>query len=137
MRAYRQNQLGISLVESLLVVMVIGSTVFLIANIPNALLLSSKSRHMSLAREIAVKQIEDKRAVSFINLANDSSPISDARLGLLPGGSGILLIEDCPEDICSNNEAVKEVTAAVSWTDNNKPQAVTIKTLIGEGGINQ
>lgn len=128
---------GFSLIESLLVVVIIGSIVFLIANIPNAMMLIGKSRHASLAREIAVKQIEDKRALSYENLANDNSPISDSRLSLLPSSSGTVVVEDCDEQICTNGEHIKQVTAEVSWLDNNKPQKVNLKTMIGEGGINQ
>lgn len=128
---------GVSLIESLLVVVVIGSVVFLIANIPNALMLIGKSRHVSLAREIAVKQIEDKRTINYVNLVNDDSPILDTRLGLLPQGSGTVVVGDCPPAICTNGEHVKQVTVTVTWQDNNKSQVITLKTMIGEGGINQ
>lgn len=128
---------GFSLVESLLVVAVIGSVVFLMANIPNALVLITKSKHVSLAREIAVKQIEDKRTINYNNLVNDNSPISDSRLNLLPQGSGTIVVGDCDPAICINGEHVKQVTVTVRWQDNNKPQVVTLQTMIGEGGINQ
>lgn len=131
------NEHGFSLIESLLVVVIIGSIVFLIANIPNALMLNSKSNHLSLAREIAAKQIEEKRAISFANLANDSSPIFDNRISLLPQGSGTTVVEDCSSVICTNNESMKQITVTVFWKDNNKAQVITLKTLIGEGGINQ
>ncbi|MBI2314648.1 prepilin-type N-terminal cleavage/methylation domain-containing protein [Candidatus Daviesbacteria bacterium] len=128
---------GFSLIETLLVVVIIGSIVFLIANIPNAMMLIGKSGHASLAREIAVKQIEDKRALSFENLANDNSPISDSRLSLLPQAIGTVVVEDCDPAVCTNSERVKQVTVEVSWLDNNKPQKINLKTMIGEGGINQ
>lgn len=128
---------GFSLVESLLVVAVIGSVVFLMANIPNALVLVGKSRHVSLAREIVVKQIEDKRTIAFENLVNDNSPISDARLNLLPQGNGIVVVDNCNPSVCTQGENIKVVTATVNWLDNNKPQTVSLKTMISEGGINQ
>src|SRR3989338_3233162 len=128
---------GFSLVESLLVVAVIGSVVFLMANIPNALMLIAKSNHVSLAREIAVKQIESKRAINYTNLVNDNSTISDPRLNLLPHGSGTVAVDDCSPTICKNGEPVKQVTVTVNWKDNNKSQAITLKTMICEGGINQ
>lgn len=131
------NQRGVSLIESLLVVVVISSIVFLIANIPNALMLMSKSKHLSLAREIAVKQIEDKRTIQYTNLINDNSPIVDNRLSLLPQGGGTVVVANCPADICTNSEHVKQLTITVNWLDNNKIQTITINTMIGEGGINQ
>ncbi|MBI2330345.1 hypothetical protein HYU94_03065 [Candidatus Daviesbacteria bacterium] len=128
---------GVSLIESLLVVVIIGSIVFLLANIPNALMLISKARHVSLAREIAVKQIEDKRNINYSNLVNDNSAISDSRLSLLPQGVGTVVVEDCPAAICANDEPIKQVTVTVSWVDNNKAQNINLNTLIGEEGINQ
>lgn len=128
---------GFSLIEALLVVVIIGSVVFLIANIPNALGLIGKSKHLSLAREIVVKQIEDKRTISYNNLVNDNSPISDSRINLLPQGSGTVEIEDCDLAVCTNGERIKVVTVTIAWQDNNQPQSVTLETMIGEGGINQ
>lgn len=131
------NEKGISLIESLLALAVIGSIVFLLASLPNAFTLYNKSRHLSLAREIVIKQIEDKRAISFENLANDSSSISDTRLGTLPNGSGTIVIEDCPSLVCTSPLNIKQVTAQVQWVENSNTQTVTLKTLIGQGGINQ
>lgn len=132
-----KNQRGVSLIESLLVVVVIGSVVFLLASLPNAMMLVGKSKNMSLAREIAVKQMEDKRTLSYINLVNDSSPVTDPRLNLLPQGSGTTTVSDCNPAVCTNNESLKEVEVTITWLDNNKPQEVKLKTMIGEGGINQ
>lgn len=131
------NERGFSLIESLVVIAIIGSIVFLIANIPNAMMLIGKARHVSLAREIAIKQIEDKRTINYANLVNDNSPIVDTRLSLLPQGSGTVAVEDCDAAVCTNSEHIKQVTVTVTWQDNNKTQTITLKTMIGEGGINQ
>lgn len=131
------SQSGVSLIESLLVVVMVGLAVFLIANIPNALMLITKSRHVSLVREIAVKQIEDKRTINYANLVNDASPIIDSRLNLLSQGSGTVTVGDCDLSVCTQGENIKVVTVTVHWQDNNQTQAFTLKTMIGEGGINQ
>lgn len=144
------NENGVSLVESLLMVVVIGIAVFLIANIPSAVMLVGKSRHVSLAKEIAVKQIEDKRSISYSDIGFGSYPINDSRLSLLPQGSGTVVVGvkdegtpdpndwiSCDRSICTNGEAVKQISVTVDWIDNNKPQTITLKTMIGEGGINQ
>lgn len=131
------NQRGVSLIEALLVIVIVGSLVFLLANLPNALGLISKSKHLSLAREIAVKQIEDKRSINYSNLVNDNSPIADSRLSLLPQGSGVIEVTDCDPQICTNGENIKQVQVEVSWKDNNKTQKITLKTMIGKEGINQ
>lgn len=131
------SEKGVSLIESLLVVVVVASIVFLISSLPNALTLVSKSKHLSLAREIAAKQIEDKRMISYDNLVSDNSPISDSRLNLLSQGSGVVIVEDCNLEICNLGEEIKQVTAEVTWQDNNKPQSVILKTMISKGGLNQ
>lgn len=132
-----KDQKGVSLIESLLVVIVVAVLVFLLANIPNSINLISKSNHLSQAREIAAKQIEDKRATNYANLVNDTIPIADSRISLLPLGSGTVSVEDCPQTICTNSEHVKQITVVVNWKDNNKSQSVSLKTFIGEGGLNQ
>lgn len=132
-----REEAGVSLVESLLVIVIVGSLVFLLANLPSAMGLISKSRHLSLAREIAVAQIEAKRTINYSNLVNDNSPISDSRLSLLPDGAGMVKVEDCDVQICTNAEHIKQVTVDISWKEGGKTQNVSLKTMIGEGGINQ
>ncbi len=120
-----------------MMVVMVGVIVALMANLPNAINLLSKSNHLSLAREIASKQIEDKRAISYSNLTNGSVAISDSRMSLLIGSSGTIVVEDCGASLCPNGEHVKQVTVTISWKENNKTQTVNLKTLIGEGGLNQ
>lgn len=128
---------GISLVEIILVVATIGFVVILMANLPNALGLITKSRHISLAKEIATKQIEDKRSISYVNLVNDKIAVSDPRLNLLPAGAGVIEVKDCDPIICTNSEPIKHVKVTVSWNDNQKDQDIMLETFIGEGGLNQ
>ncbi|TSC87431.1 MAG: Uncharacterized protein G01um10147_608 [Microgenomates group bacterium Gr01-1014_7] len=128
---------GVSLIESLMVIVAVAVIIFLIANIPNAISLMTKSNHLSLAREIALKQLEDKRTTSYINLVNGTTAIADSRFGLLPQGAGTVIVSDCDPLVCTNGEQVKKITVAVSWKDNNKTQDFKIDTFIGEGGLNQ
>ena len=132
-----KNSKGFSLVELLLAIVIISTSVFLIGNLPNSLGLVTKSKHLSIAREIASKQIEDKRSISYANLVPDTSSISDSRLLTLPSSSGTVIVADCSPTICTNSEHVKKITVTVNWKDNNKTQTVTLDTFIGEGGINQ
>jgi len=131
------NQSGMSLVEALLVVVVVSSMTFLIASLPNALGLTNKSKHLSIAREIAAKQIEDKRTIKYKDLINGSSLINDSRLNLLPQASGKILVEDCGVELCKSKEQIKQVTISITWKDNNKLQTITLNTLISKEGLNQ
>lgn len=128
---------GVSLVEIILAIAAIGFIVILMANLPNALGLITLARHTSLAKEIAAKQIEDKRSISYVNLVNDTSPVSDSRLNILPAGAGVIEIRDCDPIICTNLEPIKHVKVTVSWKDNQKDQNIMLETFIGEGGLNQ
>lgn len=132
-----RSKKGVSLVESLMAVAMLGILVLLLANLPSAMGLISKSKNISLAREIAVKEIEDKRSLSYINLANDTSAITDSRINLLPHGLGTVVVEDCNPEICTNDEPIKEVKVTVSWKESNKDQMITLNTFIADGGLNQ
>lgn len=135
-----RSQTGVSLIESLMVVAIMAVVVFLMANLPNAMGLINKSKHLSIAREIATKQIEDKRSINYANLVNDTTPITaslDSRINLLPNGSGSIQVENCPVQICTNSEHIKQVAVTINWKDNNKNQTISLKTFIGEGGLNQ
>lgn len=143
-RSAKENPLGFSLIESLLIITFAGIIVILLANLPNAMNLVNKSNHLSLAREIASKQIEDKRSLSYINLVPDTINLissNEPRMGLLPSGSGTITVSNCDPVInsqyCPNNENIKIVTVTVNWKDNNKNQTISLNTFIGEGGINQ
>ncbi len=131
------NQRGVSLVESLLVIVAVAAIVFLMVNIPNVVNLMGKSNHLSLVREIGLKQLEDKRTTSYINLVNGTTTISDTRISLLPQGTGTVTVADCDPSICTNSEHIKKITITVSWKDNNKQQDFKIDTFVGEGGLNQ
>ncbi len=128
---------GSSLVEVILIIIVVGSITFLIGNIPSAIGLMTKSSHLSLAREIASKQVEDERSLGYANLVIGTNTISDSRISLLSGGSGTVTVEDCDSQTCPNGEHLKKVTVTITWKDLGKSQTATITTLIGEGGINK
>lgn len=128
---------GVSLIETLVVVVTIGFIVILLANLPSSLGLITRSKHLSIAREIAVKQIEDKRAISYINLSNGTESLNDERINLLPSGWGGVEIQDCNPQICTNSEQIKHIKVTVSWIDNLKEQKISMETFVGEGGLNQ
>ncbi len=127
---------GVSLIEVLIVIVAVGFLVFLVASIPNAISLTTKSRNLSLAREIALKQVEDKRAVKYGNLVNGVTAVSDVRLALLPSGSGTVTVEDCDVAVCTNNEPIKSIKVNIIWTQQGDNETIEVTTLVGEGGLN-
>lgn len=127
---------GVSLIELLLVVTTVGFLILLIGNLPNAINLVGRAQRQSLAREIASKQIEDKRAVSFTNLANGTHNVSDSRLTSLRFGVGEVVVSDCDITVCTNGEVAKVVEVIITWQESST-QTVKLSTLISEGGLNQ
>jgi len=131
-----ERKRGISTIEMLIVIAIVGFLVILIAAIPNSIRLISRARHQSLVREIINKELETKRSVGYINLANGTQTIGDQRLSTLPGGVGETLIEDCDELICTETEDVKKITVSVSWNEAGSAKQETVVTFISEGGLN-
>ncbi len=135
------NQRGVSLIEALLVMFVLFGIVLLMQNFPNAINLINKSKHLSIAREIATKQIEDKRATNYLNLVAPSTTIItqsvDLRISLLPSGSGKVEINVCDPLICTTAEEIKHIRVTINWKENDKNQTISLDTLIGSGGLNQ
>lgn len=130
-----QSDRGVSLIEILLVIAIIGFLTLLIANLPNSIGLIGKAKKESLAREIVSAKIESLRQTGYINLANGTNNMSDSRLSSLPASLGTSLIEDCDPLICTQGEHAKQVTVTVTWKELNKNQEVKVKTLISEGGL--
>lgn len=120
-----------------MVIVAVSILIILIASFPNSINLVSKSQHQSLAREIATKQIEDLRSLSYVNLTLGEMQILDSRIALLPSGGGQILVESCDPSICTNDENTKVVSVSVFWKDSNQDQEVKISTLISEGGLSK
>lgn len=129
------SQKGFNLAEVLIVVVIIGFLGVLISVIPNSLTLMGKSNHLSVAREIVNKQIEEKRSTTFESLTNGEMLVTDSRISALPSGSGKIVTQDCPVSICTNGEVVKQITVTIDWKESGKPQQLSTVTLISSGGL--
>lgn len=135
-----KSEKAFSLIEVVLVVLIVGFIILVLANLPNSLKLVGSSRHESLAREIVSKKIEDLRSIGYDNLCNPSpdpciDSISDTRLSSLPGSSGQTIIEACPGTVCTDGEAIKKVSAKVTWIEAGNNKKVEMVTLITQGGL--
>jgi Tfp pilus assembly protein PilV len=130
-----KSQAGISLIEIVITVMVVGFVVLTIANVPQAIQLVGISNHESLAKDIITKKIEDLRNQGYSLLSNGTTQISDSRLINLPQGASSIIVSDCSVTICANNEHTKQVEVKVTWNEQGKIKNVDIYTLISEGGL--
>lgn len=129
-----KNSKGVSLVEILLLVVAVGFIVLVLGNLPNSIRLIGKAKHQSLARELAAKAIEDKRAIQYANL---SLGATTANLSSLPSGSQTVLVENCDISICTNAEDAKVITVIVSWTEMGQQLETKLVTLVAKGGLNE
>lgn len=130
---HKHLQKGLSLVEILMVISAISLIAFLIGSLPNTINLISKSNHLSMVREVATKEMEKLKSSGYEGILDESSVV-DHRLGLLPQGSGLVMLEACDPVICTKNEELKKATITILWKENGKDQKYTLVTFISKEG---
>lgn len=126
---------GFSLVEILLVVGAVFCLGLLAASLPPAVSSINRSRHISLAKEVANKQLNTLRQQGFVNLSNGSGSFSSPTLSSLNEVNAVYEVEDCPSEICTHEEKTKKVLVRISWQESGDAKKVELSTLMSEGGI--
>ncbi len=129
------NQKGMTVLEVILIVLIIGFMALLINNLPGAVKVISISHHSSIAKDIADKEIELLRRQPYSNLVNGTNSFTDPNLDQLPSSTASDTISDCSSSICTNSESVKEAQVIVSWNEEGTTKSVEIDTLITDGGL--
>lgn len=128
---------GVSLVELVLVIAAIGFLALLVNNLPSSISSINKSRHASLARGLASKQMEYLRRQTYANLSSGASSFSEPGLNTLSGALATYEINDCPLEVCTDQEEAKEVKVKITWNESGDSKSVELLTIIGKGGIGQ
>lgn len=128
---------GFTLIELVLGIAIIAFLVLIINSIPSSISTITRSRHISLASNIASKELESLRKQGFDNLANGNGSFSDSNLSSLPNSSASFSIEDCPGNVCTLGEHAKQITVSVSWNEPGENKTINLTTLVGEGGLDQ
>lgn len=131
------HQKGVSLVELVLVTAAVVVLALLIGNLPSSVASINKSRHLSIAREVASKQIESLRKQTYQNLSNGTISFTDAKLSSLSQAAASYEINDCPISLCALSEEAKQVKVRVSWNELGDNKEVELTTIISQGGIGQ
>lgn len=132
-----KDEQGISLIELILVVVVIGVLALLIMSLPSSIQSIRNSGNISLAREIASKQLDSLRKDSYLDLSNGVNNFNDVSLSKLPSPTAEYDIKDCPLEICSLGETAKEVKINISWIESGVTKNLELETIITEGGLGQ
>ena len=125
----RNYQSGMSLIEVVISMFMIGVLLVFYAAALNTVALSRKTRNEDLVYHVANKQMEDLRNTPFSSLAASGS-ISDSQLSQIPSGSGNYTVSDYP-----GFTGMKEMVVTVNWNDGIARQVV-LKSLAGNGGLN-
>lgn len=128
---------GISLIEIILVAAAVIALALLLGTLPSSMSSINKSRHTSIAREIATREIEYLKRQPYNNFLEGVNPFTDLSLDSLNGGSAYYEIKPCSVEVCTHNEDIKEVKVSVAWNENGEPEKIELVTLIYAGGIGQ
>lgn len=131
------NRRGFSLAELVLIIAATSFLGLIISNLPASVGTINKSKHTSVAQEIATKQIDYLRKRTFANLASGTNSFSDPSLSSLPGGAAAYTVMDCPSQVCTHQEKARQVEVRVSWNEGSDSKNVDLVTLIGDGGVGQ
>lgn len=128
---------GISLIEIILVIAVVIALALLLGTLPSSISSINKSRHTSIAREIATREIEYLKKQPYENLLEGVNPFTDSSLNSLSKNNASYEIKPCSALICTYNEDMKEVKVSVAWDEAGEPVKVELTTLIYAGGVGQ
>jgi prepilin-type N-terminal cleavage/methylation domain-containing protein len=124
-----KSQSGMTLIEVLVSLAMIGALLVLYAAAFNVSILTRNMRNENIAYHIATKKIEELRATPYASLPASAS-FADSQLSQLSNGSANFTISNY-----SSYTGVKEAVVTVAWTD-GRSRTVSMRTLIGTGGIN-
>ena len=121
---------GFSLIEVIVSIFVLSVMLLLLQAVLRSGALVTSTRNQDAALTIARNEIEKLRAGGYSAIPS-SGPFSNDLITTLPSGSAALVVG-------TFNEKTKQITATVSWQENNRPSSssVSISTLITEiGGL--
>jgi len=123
---------GYSLIELMLAVSLFALAILTTLGAFNlALKVTKAAREITVATNLAEQIIEQLREKSFSSINLDQNPTAQATTKL-PGGFTKTTI-----DYYEGNDKIKQVTVEVYWESRPEAEAITLITLISQGGINQ
>lgn len=132
-----KSEKGVSLVEIIIVVVIIAVLALLVSALPQSIYSIRRSGNISLAREIAGKELDLLRKQPYSNLSNGVNNFSDTNLSKLPNPTATYEIDDCSPEVCTLGETAKSVKVSVNWIESGKTQNVELFTIVSEGGLGQ
>jgi prepilin-type N-terminal cleavage/methylation domain-containing protein len=123
------KQSGMTLIEVLVSMAMLGALVVLYAAVFNISVFTKGMKKENIAYHIASKKMEELRNTPYGSLPT-SATFSDTQLSQLPASSASFTINNY-----GSYSGLKEIVVAVNWND-GKARNISVKTLVGTGGIN-
>jgi prepilin-type N-terminal cleavage/methylation domain-containing protein len=117
---------GVTLIETIIAIAVVASTLTAVGALLSAARLGLSTRDESLAYAVASSKLEGLRAAGYAALPGNGS-FSDTQLSSLPAGTGSLTVSD-------ESETLKRVTVTVGWSERGAARSVSLSTLIASTG---
>ncbi|MCL5783886.1 MAG: hypothetical protein M1142_00825 [Patescibacteria group bacterium] len=130
-------QAGVSLIEIVVIIVAVSFLSMIVSSMPLSISSIASSKHASIAKDVAERQLDYLRRQTYPLLANGTTVFSDASLGALSGASAFYDVQGCPAEICQNGEKAKQVSVTINWNEAGNNKTVNLTTLVGQGGVGQ
>ncbi len=122
---------GMTIVEVLVSVAIFSIVILMLFGTFNfALKVTRYSHDTTVATNIASDKLEALRQAGFDGAGTIGTVTAPTMVAQLPDGFMTVAVEGY-----QNNAKVKKVTVSVYWRNRPESRAVTLTTLIGQGGI--
>lgn len=121
---------GVTVVETLMAATVFSLAVLVVLGMFSlALRATQHSKNIGVATNVGQELIEQLRLGGFDNVALNANP-SAISTTKLPGG-----FTETYVSYYQGNDKIKEVTVKIYWNGRPESMAISLTTLVGQGGI--
>ena len=124
-----QSQSGLSIIETVITLFIVGVALLIYAAASNNILLNSNAQHVNIAQRVALNELETLRAGGYASVPASGS-FSDSLLTKLPSSSATITTSDY-------NASTKQIVVTVSWMEpsSKSNHSVTYTTLLTKFGL--
>ncbi|HMQ02112.1 MAG TPA: prepilin-type N-terminal cleavage/methylation domain-containing protein [Candidatus Doudnabacteria bacterium] len=127
----RNKQNGFSIIEVMVSLLIIGTTLLLYTVISNSITLNKYNRYKEVALRSAETQLQVLRTTSYNSLPA-SGTFTNSQIQSLPEGAGAMVIEEV-------SAGLSEATVTISWRSpaSEAMQEISLSTFLSQHGLGQ